>query len=197
MTINKNAVATTDIAWSTAARNLIAAHPHLAGLGVAAIAAALSHLYYGHKAVTVVAMAAAGLITGEAVSRILAHAQEIEDTAAEARAAGEALRAMAAKLPQVEAAMGGAWAEVAGLKAEVAKLREEHAVAAGVVRVEVAQAEAFRQVVLAAKAKAEAPAETPVVEAKAEPKVEAATPAEAPAAEEAKVKKVVRKPKAA
>jgi hypothetical protein len=194
------------IAWSTAARNLVAAHPHIAGVSMAALAAALGHLYYKHSPVTVGLWAASGLIGGEILSRILAHAKTIEDTA---KAVNEALKAMKDAGDQIPTAMGMAGKvmadldamkeEIAGLRIANAKFREENAAAHNlfgrhqaeeVARQadERAAAEFFRKTVMAAKAKAEvkvvstpveATAQEPVVEpvVEAAPAVEAATPA--------------------
>jgi hypothetical protein len=190
------------IAWSTAARNLVAAHPHISGVSLAALAAALGHFYYKHSPVTVAMWAASGLIGGEVLSRILAHAKTIEDTA---KAVNEALKAMKDAGDQIPTAMGMAGKvmadldamkeEIAGLRIANDKFREEQAAAHNlfgrhqaeeVARQadERAAAEFFRKTVMAAKAKAEAKAhvaavETPVETPVVEPVVETAPAVEA------------------
>lgn len=229
MTLNKNNLAAVapvkkdNVAWSTAARNLIAAHPHITGVSTAALAAALGHFYYGHSPVTVAMWAASGLITGEILSRILAHAKQIEETAA---AVKDGLAAMKAAGDQIPTAMGMAGkvmadldamkAEIAGLRSDNAKFREEQAAAHNlfgrhqaeeVARQadERAAAAQFRATVMAAKAKAEAAdkakAHVAAVEATlfgvpvVEPVVEPAVEAATPAVETVveAVKPVIRK----
>lgn len=155
MSESKNNTANTSTetkAWSTAASELIAAHPHIVGLSVAAVAGALSHFYYGHSPLTVAAWAAAGLITGEALARILAHAQKITEAAASAKATAEALKAAAAAMPVFVAAQAAANAKINDLEEELKKLRLEHAAAAGAAKIEASEAAAFRAEVLKAKA---------------------------------------------
>lgn len=135
-------------AWSTAASELLAAHPHIVGISVAAIAAALSHFYYGHSPLTVAAWAAGGLITGEALARILAHAQAITAGAASAKATAEALKKAADAMPVFVAAQAGQAAKIASLEEEIKALRAEAAA-------EVLRAEAFRAEVRKAKSESE------------------------------------------
>lgn len=148
-TANTTATETEKKAWSTAAAELLAAHPHLVGISVAAIAGALAHFYYGHSPLTVAAWAAGGLITGEALARILAHAQAISEGAASAKATAEALKKAADTLPVFMAAQASQAVKLAALQEEVKALREEHAAAE-------AKAQAFRDLALKSKAEGEA-----------------------------------------
>jgi hypothetical protein len=114
-------------AWSTAAANLIASHPHLTGLGVAAIAAALSHFYAGHSPMKVAALAAAGFIGGEALSRIIAHAENISQAAADAKATAQAFRDFGNSMPEMMAQAAEAAARLKRIEEEIAALRAAQA----------------------------------------------------------------------
>lgn len=75
---NNNNTAENTETISQLARNLVAEHPWFMGLTTAAVTAALSHFYYGNKALTTAAWAFAALVGGVALSKIAAHAREIE-----------------------------------------------------------------------------------------------------------------------
>jgi len=149
------------------ARQLVAEHPHFMGLTVGAVAAALSHFYYDNAMLTSVGMFIAGFATGEILSRIVASARELEETAAMGReavknlaAAGKRADEAAAKAADLEQALLDAGRILAANGEEIANLRKE-------VAEEAAKAEAFRAEVRGAKAAHEAEkakAQTPVVE---------------------------------
>jgi len=78
-----NTTENTEASVSTFAlgRNLAAEHPWFMGIGITAVATALSHFYYGNKLLTTSAWAFAGLVGGVALSKIASHAREIEAAA--------------------------------------------------------------------------------------------------------------------
>lgn len=142
--------------WLKAGNAWLAAHPHIMGVGGAAMGAALSHFYYRHSPLTVAAWAVSGFVAGEALSRVVAHAKSIQDAAANAKATAEALKAAAAAVPAMTAAMAEANAKLAEMEAELKKLRQDQAAAAFSASKEAEAAAAFRAKINKAQADAEA-----------------------------------------
>lgn len=120
---------------SQLARNLIAEHPWFTGLAVTAVASALSHFYYGNKLLTTAAWAFAGLVGGVALSKIAAHAKEIE-------IAAQAAVALPAEMIAVGAYLEGALRKQASMLRD---LQQENEVLKATIVAEGQKAEAHRQ----------------------------------------------------
>lgn len=167
------------------ARNLIAEHPWFVGLGTAAVGAALSHWYYGNKALTTAAWGFAAAVGGVALSKIAQHAREIEIAAQAAIALPEEVAAIGGYLTSQ---LGHQTEMIMALQAENRELKEALLAEVSEAKkhrewsvAQTAEAKVFAQkatedcakaVALAQQAVPAAPAETPAAPA-AEPKPEA------------------------